>query len=53
MTGSAPRAYFNYSWDWSERQRHLEQPFPVSEYEPRLDVVRARMREAAVSAWKA
>ncbi len=44
------RTYFMYSWDWEARKQYLNLPFPMSEYERRINAVKNRMEEDKVNA---
>jgi Xaa-Pro aminopeptidase len=44
------RVYFMFPWEWEDRKQYLNLPFPMSEYERRIDAVRRKMEEDKVDA---
>ncbi|MFQ5693636.1 MAG: M24 family metallopeptidase, partial [Nitrospinota bacterium] len=45
-----PYGWGRVSYDWEERRRWMDLPFPVEEYEARVDRLRERLREASLDA---
>ena len=44
------RVYFMYPWDYESRKHYLNLPFPMSEYERRIEAVRRKMQEDKIDA---
>ena len=48
LQAMSPSTYFNYPWDLKSRLPYMELPFPMSEYQRRLTLLRSAMEREDV-----
>lgn len=50
MVKKKKRAYFLYPWDFEGREQYLNLPFPMSEYERRVNAIKKKIKEDKIDA---